>query len=96
MITDNGATVTQIATYETQGAADSGVFGTVNATFTTDGPFVLRIVDGSLAFSGNDFAIDDISLTAVPEPSTWAMMILGFAGVGFLAHRRRKQALQLA
>lgn len=25
---------------------------------------------------------------AVPEPSTWAMMILGFAGVGFIAHRR--------
>jgi hypothetical protein len=29
--------------------------------------------------------------TAVPEPSTWAMMILGFAGVGFLAYRRRNQ-----
>jgi len=28
---------------------------------------------------------------AVPEPSTWAMMILGFAGVGFLAYRRRGQ-----
>jgi hypothetical protein len=29
---------------------------------------------------------------AVPEPSTWAMMILGFAGVGSLAYRRRKSA----
>lgn len=29
------------------------------------------------------------TVTAVPEPSTWAMMILGFAGVGFLAYRRR-------
>jgi hypothetical protein len=28
---------------------------------------------------------------AVPEPSTWAMMILGFMGVGFLAYRRRGQ-----
>jgi hypothetical protein len=28
---------------------------------------------------------------AVPEASTWAMMILGFAGVGFLAYRRRNQ-----
>jgi len=28
----------------------------------------------------------------VPEPSTWAMMILGFAGVGFMAYRRRSQA----
>ena len=29
---------------------------------------------------------------AVPEPSTWAMMILGFAGVGAMACRRRKVA----
>ncbi len=26
----------------------------------------------------------------VPEPSTWAMMLLGFAGIGFLANRRMK------
>ena len=31
------------------------------------------------------------SVSAVPEPSTWAMMILGFFGVGFMAYRRRNQ-----
>ena len=25
----------------------------------------------------------------VPEPSTWAMMLLGFAGMGFVAYRKR-------
>ncbi len=43
--------------------------------------------------------IDNISLdisSAVPEPSTWAMMILGFAGVGFMAYRRRNQFMQTA
>lgn len=25
----------------------------------------------------------------VPEPSTWAMMIIGFAGVGFMTYRRK-------
>jgi hypothetical protein len=29
--------------------------------------------------------------TAVPEPSTWAMMILGFVGVGFMAYRRKSK-----
>lgn len=29
------------------------------------------------------------SVSAVPEPSTWAMMMLGFAGVGFFAYRRK-------
>ena len=34
---------------------------------------------------------------AVPETSTWAMMILGFMGVGFMAYRRRGQpSLRLA
>jgi hypothetical protein len=28
--------------------------------------------------------------TAVPEASTWAMMILGFCGVGFMAYRRKQ------
>jgi PEP-CTERM motif len=35
---------------------------------------------------------------AVPEPSTWAMMILGFAGLGFMAYRRKQNgpALRVA
>lgn len=37
-----------------------------------------------------------IQVNAVPEPSTWAMMILGFAGIGFLAYRRRNQRAALA
>lgn len=30
-------------------------------------------------------------VAAVPEPSTWAMMILGFAGTGFMAYRRKSK-----
>ena len=32
------------------------------------------------------------SVGAVPEPATWAMMVLGFAGIGFLAYRRKPKA----
>jgi PEP-CTERM motif len=32
------------------------------------------------------------AINAVPEPSTWAMMILGFLGVGFIAYRRKSHA----
>jgi PEP-CTERM motif len=35
----------------------------------------------------------DFSVAAVPEPSTWAMLILGFAGVGFMAYRRKSQGI---
>jgi hypothetical protein len=34
-----------------------------------------------------------IVLTAVPEPSTWAMLLIGAAGIGYMIHRRRSQAL---
>jgi hypothetical protein len=34
---------------------------------------------------------------SVPEPGTWAMMIIGFAGLGFMAYRRKsKPAFRLA
>lgn len=34
---------------------------------------------------------------AVPEPATWALMLLGFGGIGFAMRRRRQPALaQLA
>jgi len=36
------------------------------------------------------------SIEAVPEPSTWAMMILGFAGVGYMTYRRSKTAERAA
>lgn len=31
------------------------------------------------------------TVPAVPEPSTWAMLLLGFAGVGFMAYRRKSK-----
>jgi hypothetical protein len=37
------------------------------------------------AFTAAGFA------SAVPEPSTWAMMLLGFAGLGFAAYRSRQR-----
>jgi hypothetical protein len=30
-----------------------------------------------------------VSVRGVPEPATWAMMILGFAGIGLMAYRRK-------
>jgi hypothetical protein len=40
--------------------------------------------------------IDGVSLTdagigGVPEPSTWAMLLIGFGGLGFAAYRRRSR-----
>ena len=37
-----------------------------------------------------------LTIRGVPEPSTWAMMILGFAGIGFMAYRRRNKSATFA
>jgi len=47
---------------------------------------------GEFAFSPGVFA----ATSAVPELSTWAMMIVGFAGVGFMAHRRKSEPALIA
>jgi hypothetical protein len=37
-----------------------------------------------------------MDFVAAPEPSTWAMMLLGFAGLGFAASRRRQKLAGVA
>jgi PEP-CTERM motif-containing protein len=44
-----------------------------------------------LSSSQNAFEFTNVA-AAAPEPATWAMMILGFSGVGFLAYRRKTSA----
>jgi hypothetical protein len=43
--------------------------------------------------TGNSF---EFTLATVPEPSTWAMMVLGFAGLGYAAFRRNLRGRALA
>ncbi|MES2195282.1 MAG: PEPxxWA-CTERM sorting domain-containing protein [Pseudomonadota bacterium] len=57
----------------------------------TDGS-LFQLFGANSGLAQQAFLNVETSVAAVPEPSTWAMMILGFAGVGFMAYRRRKTA----
>jgi hypothetical protein len=52
--------------------------------------------NADLAFFGQNVSawseVDNVSVVGapVPEPSTWAMMLLGFAGLGYTGYRRAK------
>ena len=39
------------------------------------------------------FEFDNLTVAAVPEASTWAMMILGFLGLGFLGYRKSAKSV---
>jgi hypothetical protein len=49
---------------------------------------------GIAAIGGSDdFLVRSLTVSAVPEPATWLMMIIGFAFVGFVSQRRRRIAV---
>jgi hypothetical protein len=66
-----------ITGYEKQ-AATYAAAGYANGIFSPGGPGLLDDHQGFV-------------VTSVPEASTWAMMLLGFLGVGFMAYRRKGQ-----
>jgi hypothetical protein len=77
---------------------------TINYVATSDETAISFTLLSDNSGSNNDPLIDGVSFQqtavgAVPEPSTWAMMILGFCGLGFMAYRRKNSngpALRLA
>jgi hypothetical protein len=42
--------------------------------------------------SGLDFGHEGTTISSVPEPSTWAMLLLGFGGLGLMYHRGGRKA----
>jgi hypothetical protein len=45
----------------------------------------------SLTSNGTSLNLDNIVVATVPEPSTWAMMLLGLAGLGFAFRQSRRK-----
>ena len=72
----------------------------------TQGDYQLRFNIGSTAYTGLATVVDQgrritaISFApaaaAVPEPATWAMMLIGLGAVGFAMRRRRPVTIRLA
>jgi hypothetical protein len=64
------------------GGGGSGSFTTMLFDQQTDGPYPAQI----------NFLIDSATSTdiaaSVPEPSTWAMLLNGFVGIGFAGYRK--------
>ena len=90
-ILDNGVEILDL-TFESLAAAESFFHDSVINLGSNLGPDIdltfgyNLVADGSGGF-GFDFAVGG----AVPEPSTWAMMLLGFAGLGFVGYRTKSR-----
>ena len=71
-------------------AANDQVRGRDNGVVTyavTGGP---RLIGAVFESSGNAFEFDNLAIAAMPEPTTWAMLIGGFGLVGAASRRQRR------
>jgi hypothetical protein len=64
----------------------TGLSSFTTATFTDSGANAFEFLPGAPSAAVQ---------RGVPEPATWAMMILGFFGLGFMAYRRKQNGPQL-
>jgi hypothetical protein len=64
----------------------------ITATLSPNDVGISNDLSGSLGSYNSTLTI----ASSVPEPSTWAMMTLGFFGVGFMAYRRKQNGSALS
>ena len=89
-----GGVPTQITTVTEGTVGTTGLWRNISGTFVATATSTqLSIFTDTAAASGNDFGLDAISVTAVPEPATWAMMIGGFGLIGAASRRRRSSVV---
>jgi len=50
----------------------------------------IAINTGATGSTRDIWGIDDVRFQTVPEPATWAMMVLGLAGLSLVGHRKTK------
>jgi hypothetical protein len=62
-----------------------------------DDPLALSVgANGAEYQGGFQFTSVTGSVNIVPEPSTWAMMLIGFAGLGFAGYRTSRKSAAIA
>ena len=74
--------------------SDLNIAGVQGGIVDVTGAGITKLV---VSNNGNDwvYGISNLSFTAVPEPSTWAMMLAGFAGLGFAGYRGSRKSVAL-
>lgn len=69
----------------------NGLTGQGSYLYSSVGNFSYYSMEATLIPKTIRVTVDGVS-AAVPEPSTWAMLLLGFCGLGLFFHRQRADA----
>jgi PEP-CTERM motif len=86
------------------GGFDQSVLDAADATFSlpasggityNNAHYSNTLLTGIVVWApSGQFSVDDVVVTPVPEPGTYALMALGLAGVGFMVRRRKQEDIQ--
>jgi PEP-CTERM motif len=96
-ITGDGITGSQGDLLAIAGSNDVNEFRALNDLFVSASSFRLTTEGTSSGQNGSyGGSVSFRPAGAVPEPATWAMMLIGFAGVGVAMRRRRPAMLRQA
>lgn len=63
--------------------------------FDVSGGDVSSLTRLRLSSTSNAFETDNFTINAVPEPATWALMLLGFGAIGYGMRRRRPNTVRV-
>jgi hypothetical protein len=75
-----------------QGSSSTGT--NAELTFTPSvGPYYIEVTPAYIKQGGNNEGFSGTLMIAVPEPATWALMLVGFGGMGAALRRRAAKAV---
>lgn len=103
LLAGSGLDANLIASYTSCGTSFCGIAGTYSSGSNDNQNYLLTggTFDGMMVASDTSFSFFQLKqnsyngVPAVPEPATWAMMLLGFGGIGMAMRRGRKQTGRL-
>jgi hypothetical protein len=67
--------------------SDGESYSTISFTLNAAG---VAAINAAISNGASSFAIGG-TVIELPEPSTWAMMLVGFAGLGYAGYRQRQK-----
>ncbi len=90
----NGASDASVAslfsnTFQSNVSTNSGAPRAINPGGLSGNLWIVKAGGSDANYDG--FKLNQLTVSAVPEPATWAMMIMGFGAVGFAMRNRKKQ-----
>ena len=88
-LNNDSVNLVTVPAFATSGDNNDSSYFALNAT---GGDLITGLTFRSVRLAGYSFEVDNLRISAIPEPQTYALLFAGLGAVGFIARRRRTRA----